>query len=83
MKVARHRTIATLAALALVCVTSRAAELRLGEAVTPPGTVVGVPVTCAGASGAVGAQFDITYTPSAVGWAGLAPGAGLSVWTAA
>jgi len=78
MNVGRRRPLATLAALALTCVTAHAAELRLGQSTTPPGTVVGVPVTCAGASGAVGAQFDVTFNPSAVSLAGIAAGAGLS-----
>lgn len=80
MKTAKQlffRSASGLAALTLACVAARAAELRLGETTTPPGTVVSVPVTCVGSSGAVGAQFDITFNPSAVSWAGLAPGAGL------
>ena len=72
------RSLVGLAALALAGVTAVAAELRVGEATAPPGTVVSVPVVCSGAAGAVGAQFDVSYNPSAVSWAGVAPGAGLS-----
>jgi hypothetical protein len=58
--------------------TATAAELRLGQETVPPGVVVSVPVTCAGASGAVGAQFDVSFNSSVVSWAGLTAGESLS-----
>ena len=53
-----------------LCAAS-AAELRLGQAIVPPGTAVSVPVTFSGASGAVAAQFDVSFNPSAVSLVGI------------
>lgn len=67
----------------IVCVTvvgvaTFGAELRLCEVTAPPGVVVGVPVTCVGASGPVAAQFDVHFDSPAVSLAGIAPGEGLA-----
>jgi hypothetical protein len=74
----RDILLACLAGIAGACVTACAAELRLGQETVPPGVVVSVPVTCAGASGAVGAQFDVSFNSSVVSWAGIAAGESLS-----
>ena len=47
------------------------AELRIGQAIVAPGSAVSVPVTCAGASGAVAAQFDVSFDASVVTLAGI------------
>ena len=70
-----------LACLALTACTSIAvspAELRIGQAIVPPGSAVSVPVTCSGASGAVGAQFDVSFNPSSVTLVGISPDAALT-----
>jgi hypothetical protein len=59
-------------------VTVSAAELRLGQASVPPGAVVGLPVTLDGASGVVGAQFDVSFDSSSVSLTGVSAGAGLA-----
>src|ERR1035441_771988 len=55
-----------------------AAELRLGLATVPPGSIVGVPVTLGGASGAVAAQFDVGFDPSTVSLASISAGDSLA-----
>jgi hypothetical protein len=66
-----------LALVASACVAAGAAELRLGQATVLPGAVVSVPVTCAGASGAVGAQFEVSFNPSVVSLVSISAGEGL------
>lgn len=56
--------IACLAVLVSSGLTVSAAELRLGQAVAAPGSTVSVPVTFAGTTGAVAAQFDVRFDPS-------------------
>jgi hypothetical protein len=58
--------VASVALLACYCVAASAAELRIGQALVPLGGTVSVPVTWAGASSAVGAQFDVSFDPSSV-----------------
>ncbi len=55
----------------------RAAELAVGQATVPPGAMVSVPVTVAGASGAVAAQFEVSFNPSFVSLASISAGDGL------
>jgi hypothetical protein len=64
----------------LVCpfVAASAAELQVGEASAPPGATVSVPVTVSGASGAVAAQFDLSFNPSTVSLTGVSAGEALA-----
>ena len=55
-----------------------AAELRVGQATAPPGAMVSVPVSVGGVSGAVAAQFEVSFNPSFVSLAGISAGAGLA-----
>ena len=72
------RLLASVAVIACCCLAASAAELRIGQATVPPGTVVSVPVTCNGASGAVGAQFDVSFNPSAVSLNSISAGDSLA-----
>jgi hypothetical protein len=58
--------------------SATAAELRLGQATVSPGAVVSVPVTCSGAPGAVGAQFDVSFDTAVASAVGMAGGSSLA-----
>jgi hypothetical protein len=58
--------------------SAAAAELGVGQATVPPGAVVSVPVTCNGAPGAVGAQFDVSFDPAVASVLGMAGGNSLA-----
>jgi hypothetical protein len=64
----------------LVCagVVASAAELRLGQAYAPPGSVVTLPGTCNAAPGTVAVQFDVGFDPAVVSVTGLAGGSSLA-----
>ena len=72
------RRLGCVALFVCVYVTAFAAELRLGQAMVPPGWAVSVPVTCSNASGAVAAQFDVSFNPFVVSLAGISAGDSLA-----
>ena len=70
--------LASLVILACLCQSISAAELHIGQATASAGTAVSVPVTCEGASDAVGAQFDLSYDPALASLTGTSAGEALA-----
>jgi hypothetical protein len=69
---------ACLALAAWGALTVSAAELRIGQVAASAGAVVSVPVTCENVSGAVAAQFDLSYNPSLVSLTNISAGSALA-----
>jgi hypothetical protein len=74
-----RRLLRLIGLIAVTCaLPMSAAELRVGQATTLPGTVVSVPVMVAGASDAVAAQFDVHFSGAVVSLTDVAAGDGLA-----
>jgi hypothetical protein len=69
---------ACLAFVACLCLSVPAAELRIGQTNASAGTIAIVSVLFDSATGAVAAQFDLSYNPSLVSLVGISGGSGLA-----